>query len=133
MSENKIQETKEESKDVIKREVTRHPERYISPQVDIYETDDGLVLVADLPGVEKDTLEIKVEDGILTIEAHMKGLEKRSYLDREFGTVSFFRQFELYEAVDQKKIDANLSNGVLTLNLPKAEKQKPRQIEVKVA
>ncbi|MBF0407999.1 MAG: Hsp20/alpha crystallin family protein [Candidatus Riflebacteria bacterium] len=133
MIDKNVPEVQKEGGEIIKREVTRNPEKYVSPLVDIYETDESLVLVADLPGVDKESLEIKVDEGILTIEAHMKHVDSKRYLAREFHPVSFFRQFEVYETVNQNAINASLVNGVLTLTLPKAEKQKPRQIEVKVS
>ncbi len=112
---------------------TRDDERFSTPPVDIYETDDELVVVADLPGVDKSALDVRVEDGRLTIQgraAHeMPGLPVRE----EFELGTFFRQFELAEIVDQTAIKAELRNGVLTLHLPKADEVKPRSISVEVA
>ena len=112
------------------RERTRAQERYIQPPVDIYETPEGLVLLADLPGVEPTDLTIRLEDNILTIQASPKQPITAEPIYREFELVNFFRQFELSDKVDQGKITARLSHGVLTLELPKAEKAKPRQIKV---
>ncbi len=125
--------TRNEEKNVVKREVTRHPEYFVSPLVDIYETEEGLTLLADLPGVEKDGLKIAVEEGILTIEGKVADRPREDLLMQEFEPVNFFRQFELSEVVDQNRIAAELKHGVLTLRLPKAEKAKPRQIEVHVS
>ncbi|NLI77585.1 MAG: Hsp20/alpha crystallin family protein [Candidatus Riflebacteria bacterium] len=125
--------TRNEEKNVVKREVTRHPEYFVSPLVDIYETDEGLTLLADLPGVEKEGLKIAVEEGILTIEGKVAERPHEDLLVQEFEPVNFFRQFELSEVVDQNRIAAELKHGVLTLRLPKAEKAKPRQIEVIVS
>jgi len=91
------------------------------------------VLVADLPGSEKDSVKIDVENGILTLQAKTKANDPGAPIYREFELVNFFRQFELSEAVNIEKISAELANGVLTLHLPKVEKAKPRQIEVKIA
>lgn len=118
---------------VVKREITRNPELYASPLVDIYETEDGLTVLADLPGVDKDGLRVNVENGILTIEGKVKPRDDRNYLLREFEPVNFFRQFELPDMIHQEKIGAELKNGVLSLNLPKAEAAKPRQIQVKIS
>lgn len=115
------------------REVTRSQERYITPPVDIYETADGLVVKADLPGVAKDGLDLRVENNLLTIRGKAAHAAPGDPVYREYGLVNFFRQFELNERVDQNKISAELKHGVLTLNLPKAEEAKPRKIEVKQA
>lgn len=132
MAEKTVPAMKEE-KNVVKREVTRHPEYFVTPLVDIYETDEGLTLLADLPGVEKDGLKVSVEEGILTLEGKVPERKREGLLIQEFEPVNYFRQFELSEAVDQNRITAELKHGVLTLNLPKAEKAKPRQIEVRVS
>jgi HSP20 family protein len=115
------------------REETRSQERYITPPVDIYETADGLVVKADLPGVAKEGLDVRVENSLLTIRGKAAHAALGDPVYREYELVNFFRQFELNERVDQSKISADLKHGVLTLNLPKAEEAKPRQIEVKVS
>ena len=114
------------------REITRAQERYIQPPVDIYETPNGLVLLADLPGVEPNDLSVRLEDNILTIQAKPKHLINAEPIYREFELVNFFRQFELSDQVDQDKITARLHHGMLTLELAKAEKAKPRQITVQI-
>jgi len=111
---------------------TRDEESYISPPVDIYETGDSLVVVADLPGVTKDGLDIRVDDNVLTIQGKTAYSPPPDLIHGEFSMASFFRQFSLSEEVDQEKISGELKNGVLTITLPKAEKAKPRQIQVKV-
>jgi HSP20 family protein len=115
------------------REETRSQERYITPPVDIYETGEGLVVKADLPGVAKESMDVRVENNLLTIRAKAAHVAPGDPIYREYGLVNFFRQFELNERVDQAKIAAELKHGVLTLNLPKAEEAKPRRIDVKVA
>lgn len=114
------------------REGTRAQERYVAPPVDIYETQEELVLMADLPGVSREELEVRVDDNMLSIQGKSKHIAPGDAVHREYELVNFFRQFELSEAVDQGRITAELKHGVLTLRLPKAEKAKPRQIEVKV-
>jgi HSP20 family protein len=114
-------------------EVTRSQEQYVTPPVDIYETQEGLVVKADLPGVAKDSMDVRVENNLLTIRAKAAHVAPGDPIYREYGLVNFFRQFELNERVDQAKISAELNHGVLTLNLPKAEEAKPRKIDVKVA
>lgn len=115
------------------REHTRAQERYVSPPVDIYETSDGLVLLADLPGVAPNDLDVRLEDNTLTINGRTKPGRTDEPTYREYELVNFFRQFELSEQIDQGKVSADLKHGVLTLHLPKTEKAKPRQITVKVS
>lgn len=115
------------------REATRAEDRYVAPAVDIYETPEELVLVADLPGVGKDELDVRVEEDVLTIRGTTKHAAPGEVLWQEFELPNYFRQFELSEVIDQEKISADFKNGVLTLHLPKSQKARPRQIEVKVA
>lgn len=115
------------------REDTRSQERYITPPVDIYETTNGLVVQADLPGVAKEGLDVRVENNLLTIRGEAAHVAPGDPIYREYGLVNFFRQFELNDRVDQSKISAELKHGVLTLSLPKAEEAKPRKIEVRAA
>ncbi|HEX9787481.1 MAG TPA: Hsp20/alpha crystallin family protein [Candidatus Binatia bacterium] len=115
------------------REETRSQERYVTPPVDIYETPDGLVVMADLPGVAKSGLDVRVENSLLTIRGEGAHSAPGDLIYREYDLVNFFRQFELSDKVDQQKISAELKNGVLMVNLPKAEEAKPRRIDVHVA
>lgn len=111
---------------------TRESGRYLVPAVDIYEEDEGLTLVADLPGVDKKGLEIHVADGLLTIEGRIGHPERANPAYEEYELLEYFRQFRLGDAVDTEAISAELAHGVLTLRLPKAEKAKPRRIDVNV-
>jgi HSP20 family molecular chaperone IbpA len=115
------------------REVTRTGERYIAPPVDIYEAEEGLMVLADLPGVSKDDLDVRVDNDILTIQGLSTHAASGEPVYREYELVKFFRQFELSDKVDQAKISAELKHGVLTLLLPKVEKPEPKRIEVKVS
>ncbi len=117
----------------VEPEVTRARERYVRPPVDIYETAEALVLMADLPGVVKESLEVRMEDAVLTIQAKASHAAPGDPIYREYDLNGFFREFELSEEIDQQKVSAELRHGVLTLYLPKKEKAKPRQIEVKVS
>jgi HSP20 family molecular chaperone IbpA len=112
------------------KESTRD-QNYVNPAVDIFETDDVLTLVADMPGVIKENLEIDVDQGILSIKASADNQIKGDSLYREFRPSGYYRQFRLLEDFDAAKADAELKNGVLTLRLPKAEAAKPRKIAVK--
>lgn len=136
MAENTVTTAPDREKEVAQTETmpaTRDEARYVKPLVDIHETDDGLAVVADLPGVEHEGININVEHNILTIEAHTRQSTARGDGYYEFQLTNFYRQFQLDEKVDRDKITADFKNGVLTLNLPKAEEAKPRRIEVKVS
>jgi HSP20 family protein len=102
------------------------------PAVDIYETADGLVLCADMPGVGLEDLQIRLEESILTIQGRAKHAIDLEPTYREFELGNFYRQFELSDLVDQDKISARLRHGVLIMELPRAEKAKPKQIPVRV-
>ena len=112
---------------------TRESELYMTPAVDIFETADGLTVLADVPGVAKDGLEINVDDKILTIRGNVTLPDQSGLISAEFGMMNYFRQFRLSDEVDQEKIKASLDQGVLTLLLPKAEHAKPKRIEVKAS
>lgn len=109
---------------------TRDDTLYLAPPVDIFETNEALTVVADLPGVHKDEVDIRVEDNILTIKGRANYRPQPEILRQEFGLQGYFRQFQLSDEVDQDHISAECKNGVLTITLPKAEKSKPRQIKV---
>src|SRR2546428_6984090 len=113
-------------------ESTRHQERDVAPPVDIYETQDGLVVLADVPGVSQEALDVRVDRNVLTIRGHAHHGIPGEAVYREYELVNFFRQFELSDKVDQGRITAELKCGVLTVQLHKAEEAKPRQIEVRV-
>jgi len=112
---------------------TREEGRTLIPAVDIFEKEEGLVVVADLPGVEKEDVDVHVENSILTLKARSKSHMPVEPVYREYELLNFFRQFQLSEAVDQDKIHAEMRHGVLVIQLPKKEAAKPRQIEVKVS
>jgi HSP20 family protein len=111
---------------------TRDDTLYIAPPVDIFETDDALTVVADLPGVDKDAVDIRVEDSILTIKGRANYSPQAEMLRQEFSLQGYYRQFQLSDEVDQDRISAECKNGVLAIMLPKAERSKPRQIKVKM-
>lgn len=111
---------------------TREETRYMVPPVDIYETENALAVIVDLPGVQKDKVDIRVDQGILTIKGKVNYTPPKDLIRGEFGLLDFFRQFQLSDEVDQTRISAESKNGVLTITLPKAEKAAPRQVKVKV-
>ena len=116
----------------LSQETTREQERFVRPAVDIFETNEGLTVLADLPGVSKDGLEIEVKDSVLTIQGRVRQPHPAAPVYREFELFNYFRQFELSDSVDITKISAELKNGVLTLRLPKAERANPKQIQVEI-
>ncbi len=106
----------------------------IVPAVDVFEDPTGITVVADLPGVSKERLDVKVQDGNLVIEAEARaptpdGLRLRH---AEMPAPSYFRAFTLGPDFDTAKIEANLQDGVLKLRIPRSEKAQPRRIEVRV-
>ena len=107
-----------------------------APAVDIYETEDELVVKADLPDIEAKDLDIRVEDNILTIRGERKfeeSVSRDNYLRVERAYGSFSRSFSLSNTVDTDNIKAEYQNGVLTLRAAKREEAKPKQIKVNVA
>ena len=114
-------------------EATRPQEPYLTPPVDIYETPESLVVIADLPGIDPTHLEVRVDNNILTLRGQTQYQMPGDLRYREYTLVSFFRQFELGERIDQEGIGADLRHGVLTLTLPKAAKAQPRAITVNAA
>ena len=109
------------------------PEQYQNLRVDIQEQAEGYQVVAELPGVKKSDLKITVEKGVLTIQGKRSESvgETARVLYSEILTGPFKRTFVLPRDVDASKLEAELSAGLLTLTLPKAEKALPREISVK--
>ncbi|HXO98650.1 MAG TPA: Hsp20/alpha crystallin family protein [Chthoniobacterales bacterium] len=105
--------------------------RFATPLVDIESTQDGYVLYAEMPGVSKDGIEVTVENGDLLIVGHRRPLEVSGEpIYRESRPYDFRRVYELDPSIDTSRISARIENGLLIVNLPKAEKVKPRRIEV---
>jgi HSP20 family protein len=105
--------------------------RFATPLVDIESTQDGYVVYAEMPGVSKDGLEVTVENGDLLIVGHRRPLDVSGEpIYRESRPYDFRRVYELDPSIDTSGISARNENGLLIVNLPKAEKVKPRRIEV---
>jgi HSP20 family protein len=106
--------------------------RFFLPAVDICEFKDSLKLWADVPGVKERDVEVTLNGGVLTITATVstESYEKLAPLYTEYNVGNYIRQFELNEDIDDKRIKATISNGVLELTLPKSERAQPRKIEV---
>ncbi|HEO71144.1 MAG TPA: Hsp20/alpha crystallin family protein [Candidatus Hydrogenedentes bacterium] len=112
---------------------TREESRTLVPPVDIFETPEALVVIADLPGVSKEGVEVRVENDVLTVKGQAQISEKGDPIRREFELRDYFRQFQLGEQINQEKITADMKGGVLTVNLPKTENVKPKRIDVNVS
>jgi HSP20 family protein len=115
------------------QETTRQQEQWVAPPVDIYETREGLMVIADLPGVIRENLDIEVKNDLLTIQARTQVETPGLLTYREFQLPHFFRQFRLADTVDTNRIQAELKHGVLTLTLPKMPEATPKKIEVQVS
>lgn len=103
----------------------------ILPSVDILENKDGYVLQAEMPGVNKDGLEVTLEDSVLTIVGRRaEDSVKAELLYRESRPLDYRRTFELDPTIDTSRIEAKMEQGILTLRLPKQEKVKPRKITI---
>jgi HSP20 family molecular chaperone IbpA len=109
------------------------PGAVYAPSVDIFENDNSITILADMPGAKAQDLKIDLRESILTLTGRVTAPDtaKESDVLREYQSGTFFRQFTLSETIDQAKIDAKLTDGVLRLELPKVEKARPRQITVR--
>jgi len=122
-------------KDVAQQDRYRYTDAALTPPVDVVEDANGITLYADLPGVSRDKLNLHVESDTLTIEAQAdlslpEGLTSQH---TEVGLAKFRRVFTLSKELDTEKVAAELAQGVLKLQIPKAEHAQPRRIDVKVA
>ncbi len=120
----------QEKKELVSKDESTVPVRYYVQNTDIYETDDALTVVMEMPGVEKEALEVNIENDVLRVEgridpAKYEGLEP---LYTEYNVGHFARSFTLSNKIDQQQIAAQLADGVLTLTLKKAKEAMPRKI-----
>lgn len=108
-------------------------EAWVAPLVDINENKDEYNLIAQMPGVSKENVKIKLEDGYLLIMGRINFIDtiSKKYILKESATGNYYRRFKISDSVDESKIDAKLENGVLTVNLPKHDRVKPKTIEIK--
>jgi HSP20 family protein len=120
-----------------KREVDKDqeptiPTRTYMPTADIFETEDALTVVLEMPGVSKDNVDVGVETGVLTIEGRIdfQKYEGLQPIYGEYNVGPYRRSFRISSQIDQNKIAAEMRDGVITLTLPKAEEAKPRRIAV---
>lgn len=121
---------KVQNEGALQREPRRRHVDTMRPAVDIVENSQGLTLYADMPGLEQDDLQVQIDKGVLTLEGTPKQEPKGNAVHEEFSVRPYYRQFQLPEQIDSDKAQAELKNGVLTLNLPKVEAAQPRRIQV---
>ena len=131
MSDSKALQVKDKQEVTAPAEQTRAGVVF-TPDVDIFENDEHITLLADMPGVASDDIVIDLNDNVLAISGEVKPFENKNESDVriEFEVGRYSRQFTLSEVIDQSKIEARHVDGVLRLTLPKAEKAIPRQITV---
>lgn len=129
------QELSVRNKQEVTREEPTRPGRTYMPDVDIYETQDRLWLRADLPGVDEQSVRVDLADGVLTLsgQVSLKEYENLTPVYSEYNIGNYVRRFTLSDSIDSGGITARMTNGVLELELPKAERAKPRKIEVAVS
>ena len=122
----------QQKREIEKKQESTIPSRVFLPVTDIFETEQALTVVLEMPGVSKDSAEIGIESDILTITGRIdfskyEGLQP---LYTEYNIGHYSRSFQISSKIEQEGITAELTNGVMTLVLPKAEKAKPRRISV---
>jgi HSP20 family molecular chaperone IbpA len=130
MTEQELQV--QQKRELEKKQEATFPARMFVPAADIFESDHALTMLVEMPGVSKESIEVKVEGDILTIDGRIdfskyEGLQP---LYTEYNVGNFSRTFQLSNEIEQAGIKAELKDGVMRLVLPKAERAKPRRIEV---
>ena len=130
MSEKDLQKTQ----NTAAMERIRNVKTFV-PRVDIYETREALFLIADMPGVDDKTVEVELEKNILTISGRVEDGKIKDYtlVFSEYEVGDYERTFTLSDEIDREKIKATVKQGVLRLELPKAEKVKPKKIAIQAA
>ncbi len=136
--ENKVNEIQNEQKlneqvEVKSFEEALRTESWQSPLTDIYEDKDNYFLSVQMPGVSKGDIKITVENGNLTLMGRVNFDEKinKNFIMRETVIANYYRKFKINDSIDTEKIEAEIINGILTLTMPKHEKVKPREINIK--
>ena len=122
----------QKKREIEKKEESTIPVRIFAPTADIYEAENDLTVILEMPGVEKRNVDIRVEDGVLSVEGRLDltkyhGLQP---LYTEYNIGNYARSFRLSSKIDQNKIAAEMKDGVLSLKLPKVEEAKPRSIRI---
>jgi HSP20 family molecular chaperone IbpA len=130
-SENTTHDLEVRDKSAVEREGTR-PGLVFRPDVDIFERPDAYVLFADLPGANESSVDVRLEGGILTLDARLATAPDASWtpLHEEYRFGSYHREFRLSDQIDSGRVSARMNNGVLELQLPKSAAVRPRTIAV---
>ena len=123
----------QQKQEVEKAQEATRPMRAFLPTTDIFETDEALTLLLEMPGVDRENIEISVENGVLVVEGkiNFSKYESLQPIYSEYNIGPFRRSFLITSRIDQDKITAEMQDGLITLVLPKSEEAKPRRIEVK--
>ena len=123
----------QQKRELDKKQETTIPARIFVPNADIYEDDNALNVILEMPGVDKSNVEISVEDGVLRVGGRLdfSKYERLQPLYTEYNIGNYSRSFTLSNKIDQNKIAAEMKDGVLSLKMPKVEEAKPRTIQVK--
>jgi HSP20 family molecular chaperone IbpA len=131
MAENQELQT-QQKREVGKGEESTTPTTAFIPSADIYETENALTVVLEMPGVRRDDVDVSVEEGLLTVEGRIdfKTYEGMQPVYSEYNVGPYRRSFRISSQIDQAKISAEMRDGVIMLELPKAEAAKPRRITV---
>jgi len=124
--------TVRDKKELVTKDENTVPGRYYVPYADIYETDEALSVVMEIPGVEKKDVDVALENGVLRVEGRIdfSKYDSMEPVYTEYNVGHYARSFTLSNKVDQEAISAQLDDGVLTLTLPKAKEAQPRRISI---
>lgn len=116
-----------------KKDESTIPARVFMPDADIYETENALTVILEMPGVEKGNVEVRVENDILKVEGRLDLSKYQGLMPlyTEYNVGHYARSFQLSNKVDQSNIVAAMKDGVLSLTLPKAKEAKPRRIDIR--
>jgi HSP20 family protein len=134
MNDNAMQTSSATNRPVASNEQVPE-QRHVVPPVDVFENEEAITLLADLPGVPRDQLHVRVDGDNLVLEATAAtaGPQDMQLVYGELQCPAFRRQFTLSRELDASRIEAQLRDGVLRLTIPKAEEARPRRIQVQVA
>lgn len=129
------------NKDLVSIKETEHAsmndilekETFIAPLTDIYETEDEFILIANMPGVSRDNIQLKLEDTSLAVFGRINYSEaiKRNYILSENEIGNYYRKFNISNSIDETRIEARFENGQLIVKLPKHDRVKPRTISIR--
>jgi HSP20 family protein len=122
----------QQKRELQSKDETTAPARVFVPVTDIYETEEGLTVLMEMPGVDKANIEIDVKEGVLTVQGRIDSgkYEELKPVYTEYNIGHYRRSFSISNKINQDKISAEMTDGVLKLALPKAEEVKPRKIAV---